>query len=468
MPSDDRPEARATSIDGRRFSYLISPDDLDVATGGYAVLEHPSGTRLAQVTAMELTPAGHARVDGRVLDGPYGPFHEAEVRAAKTADVTAWLERVMPQRARLRIGALGLVPEIELALDAGGFDRHTFLCGQSGSGKTYALGTILERLLLETSLRVVILDPNSDFVKLGALRDDAPDSVRGRYADAAGVAVRCAGDDGEHRLHVRFRDFDAAEQAAVLRLDPIVDRGEYTALVDAVEAAEDAAAISPKKVIAKFLAAPDPALQSLGQRARNLGIDRWQIWSGSDPGSLEDLVQPGGPRCVVADLGSLGGRVEQAVAAEAVLAALWRRRTAREPILIVIDEAHNVCPQTADDPLTAMATEHAVRIAGEGRKFGLVLLVSTQRPQKVHENVVSQCDNLVLMRMNSRSDLAVLSEIFSFVPSPLLALASEFRQGDALLAGKLVPSPTLGRIGPRWSVEGGADIAADWAAARQH
>jgi DNA helicase HerA-like ATPase len=178
------------------------------------------------------------------------------------------------------------------------------------------------------------------------------------------------------------------------------------------------------------------------------------------------LVRLGWAALCRADLGSLSTREEQAVAAESVLAALWRRRAAREPILIVIDEAHNVCPGAPDDPLTALATEHAVRIAGEGRKFGLVLLVSTQRPQKVHENVVSQCDNLVLMRMNSRSDLAVLSEIFSFVPAPLLALASEFRQGDAIVAGKLVPSPTLARIGPRWSVEGGSDVPADWAAPR--
>jgi DNA helicase HerA-like ATPase len=214
-----------------------------------------------------------------------------------------------------------------------------------------------------------------------------------------------------------------------------------------------------------MLARPDP-LRSLGARARNLGIDRWRIWSGADPGSLEELVQPRGPRCVVADLGSLANREEQAVAAEAVLAALWRRRAAREPVLIVIDEAHNVCPAEPDGPLTAMATEHAVRIAGEGRKFGLVLLIATQRPQKVHENVISQCDNLVLMRMNSRSDLARLSEIFSFVPPPLLALAAEFRQGEAVVAGKLVPSPTLGRFGPRWSHEGGGDVPAGWAAPR--
>ena len=85
-------------------------------------------------------------------------------------------------------------------------------------------------------------------------------------------------------------------------------------------------------------------------------------------------------------------------------------------MLIVIDEAHNVCPAAPEDALTALATEYAVRIAAEGRKFGLYLLVCTQRPQKVQENIVSQCDNLVLMRMDSEADLAYTGELFSFVP----------------------------------------------------
>ncbi len=466
MSSEERVEPLATSVDGRQFCYHVSPDRLDVATGGYTMLQHASVSRFGQVSSIALTSQGLARVEGRVLDGAEGPFHEALARPAAAAEVAAWLDRVRPERAALAVGTLACADDVELRLDAGAFDRHTFLCGQSGSGKTYALGTILERLLVETSLRVVILDPNSDFVRLGDLRDGAPDDVRARYEEAAaGVTVRHAADTGADRLHVRFRDFDAAEQAAVLRLDPIADRDEYAALAQALENADAIQGGTVRETVDRMWAHPDP-LHSLGVRARNLGIDRWQVWSGADDGSLEDLVAPGGPRCVVVDLGSLSTREEQAVASESVLAALWRRRTVREPILIVIDEAHNVCPGTPGDPLTALATEHAVRIAGEGRKFGLVLLVSTQRPQKVHENIVSQCDNLVLMRMNSRSDLAVLSEIFSFVPQPLLALASEFRQGDAIVAGKLVPSPTLARIGPRWSVEGGSDIAADWAAPR--
>ena len=109
------------------------------------------------------------------------------------------------------------------------------------------------------------------------------------------------------------------------------------------------------------------------------------------------------------------------------------------------------------DPLTALATEHAVRIAAEGRKFGLYLLVSTQRPQKVHENVVSQCDNLVLMRLNSAADLAYLAER---VVRAAALLARRGRSGWARRswpARSLAPPPLV-RFGARIAEEGGADV----------
>lgn len=71
---------------------------------------------------------------------------------------------------QLRIGTLdGAGTSAEL--DARQFNRHTFWCGQSGSGKTYALGVILEQLLLQTRLPLLVLDPNADFVRLGELRE---------------------------------------------------------------------------------------------------------------------------------------------------------------------------------------------------------------------------------------------------------------------------------------------------------
>lgn len=71
-------------------------------------------------------------------------------------------------------------------LRAQGFGRHTFLCGQSGSGKTYALGVHLEQLMLATELRLVIMDPNPDFTRINQTRPGVPeaDATRLRAAPA--------------------------------------------------------------------------------------------------------------------------------------------------------------------------------------------------------------------------------------------------------------------------------------------
>jgi hypothetical protein len=209
-----------------------------------------------------------------------------------------------------------------------------------------------------------------------------------------------------------------------------------------------------------------PAARRLGPRVRGLGVDHFSVWTSGESGSVLDAVRDQGIRCVVVDLGSLPTREEQALVAGAVLGDLWRRRQEHRPILIVIDEAHNVCPAEPSDQLVAMAAEHATRIAAEGRKFGLYLLVSTQRPQKIPDNVLSQADNLVLMRLNSLADAAFAQAAFSFVPPSLIERSVTFRQGEGLIAGKISPQPALLRFGARISQEGGADVPATWAAAR--
>ncbi len=463
-----------TSVDGWRFELQASLHGLELQVGGYVVLESDDGRRLGQVVALELERVDFsemtsgdgssemrarmtlrvARGEGVVLDGDGRPFHDALARPADPAEVAEWLASSLPARATPPIGELLLAPGVPATFDAGGFDRHTFLCGQSGSGKTYSLGLVLERLLVETDLRLIILDPNSDYVRLGEQRAEASAELAAGYADAAaGVVVRRAGDG----LHLGIGQLDPSARAAALALDPVADREEF-ALVDEL--------LGEGRTIEELATSEAPHAHALRLRAENLGIPGWQLWSRGRPGSLVDDVESRDARCLVVDLGSLSTREEQAVAAEAVLATLWRRRADREPVLIVIDEAHNVCPQKPDDPVTALVTDHVVRIAAEGRKFGLYLLVSTQRPQKVHENVLSQCDNLLLMRMNSLADLGFVGETFSFVPPSLLERATAFRQGEALLAGKIVSHPCFVRFGARVAEEGGSDIPADWARPR--
>ena len=133
-------------------------------------------------------------------------------------------------------------------------------------------------------------------------------------------------------------------------------------------------------------------------------------------------------------------------------------------MLVVIDEAHNICAAEPDNAVSRITTERAIQIAAEGRKYGLYMLVSTQRPNKVHENVVSQCDNLLLMRMNSMADVADLTRLFSFVPPGLMAGAPSFGLGQALVGGRLFPQGgAYVQMGARVSQEGGADIPTTWA-----
>jgi DNA helicase HerA-like ATPase len=475
----------ASSLDGRRFSFQAPLRGLRLEVGGYVVLESESVTRLGQIVALreDRIDAGgigisldtrgrdqnieanvsvrHAGGEGEVLDGDGRSFVDARVRPACPEEVGAWVERAPRKSAGLAVGTLALAQGVPFPIRADGFARHTFFCGQSGSGKTYSLGAILEQLLLETTLRIIVLDPNSDFVRLHETRPEVATEVLARYSSVApGIRVRQVGAKDGNELYFRASDLSLAAQAAALRLDPIRDSDEYESLRSTFGAA------TPESL--ETLAASDaPGARELTLRLQNLGVDAWEIWALGRPGSLVDDLGPDGPRLLVVDLGSLGTLEEKALTSELVLSTLWNRRADRSPVLIVIDEAHNVCPGRPTDAITTLATEHAVRIAGEGRKFGLHLLVSTQRPQKIHENVLSQCDNLVLMRMNSLADLDYVRDTFSFVPPGLLERASRFDLCQALVAGNIVSHPTLLQFGKRIALEGRADVSTDWAKPRK-
>ena len=347
-----------------------------------------------------------ARGEGAILSGAGEPFHDAVIRPAAPETVRTWLRESAPRRALLPAGELLLASGVTLGLDAGGFNRHTSRRVTSGRRPAWWC--------------IAPVGPATSGCGCGwvssaaAARPRRYGWIRSRIARSTRSSRRC---------------WTSRAPAKLDDLERIVR----------------------------------PGAEALTQRLRNLGVDRWGVWAREDAGSTLDALDDPAVRCLVVDLASLGTPQEQSLVAEAVLERLWRLRNRREPMLIVIDEAHNVCPARPEGESTALATEHAVRIAAEGRKFGLYLLASTQRPQKVHENVVSQCDNLVLMRMNSAADLAYAADVFSFVPPGLLARAAGFGLGEALVAGKLAPHPALVRFGARIAEEGGADVPADWA-----
>jgi uncharacterized protein len=474
--------ALAFSLDGLTFTY-IAPVTIPQPAGSYVTVETPDGPRLGQIrqAAVEhadgpqvgaaLSDFGEVRLQvhfdrltggGTMLESS-PPFHDAPFTPAAADTVTGWVDASRGRGAMLALGEAALAPGVPAELNAAGFGRHTFLCGQSGSGKSYAMVLVLEQLLLETDIPIVVLDPNSDATRLRELADGVDAALAERWGEIAPrIAVRGAGREGDERLRLRFFDLDPALQQAVVGLNPLRDRDEFDAMRRLIEA--EKAGGSVEELTTLLRSQGDPQLAALELRIRNLGVLEWAAWSrdSNDSGLLAELDRDDW-RCLVVDLGSVALPAERSMIAAAVLAKLWARRAQRRPVLLVIDEAHNVCPPDPADELTAFATDLAVRIAGEGRKFGIYLLVASQRPLKVHENVLSQCDNLFLMRMNSAGDLARLGELFSFVPPGMLARATSFGLGESLVAGRVASHPMFARTGGRIASEGGSDVPADWA-----
>ena len=338
-------------------------------------------------------------------------------------------------------------------LIASKMNRHTFWCGQSGSGKTYALGVALEQLLLHTKLPLVILDPNSDFVRLGELREDAPQEEAAALA-SRDIRVRSATEGVGEPLLARFVDLPLRTRAAILQIDPLHDGDHYNAMLR-MEA--EMSMIPDHDLVAYLRTHDDPVRHQLAMRLENLGVADWGLWAWGSRSITDDIDDQ--PDATVVDLGGFSTPAESRAAALAVLDHLWENRADRIGRLIVIDEAHNLCPPDPASPIEQLLTERIVQIAAEGRKYGLWLLFSTQRPSKVHPNALSQCDNLALMRMSSPRDLAELGSVFGYAPESLLMRSTGFAQGQALFAGGFVEQPSLVQMGARLTYEGGSDVS---------
>lgn len=495
-----RPSTAAWSVNGRDVDF-VAGFDLGAEPGDLVVVTTPDGTRLlmqvhelvastrhqvtAEVDMGALGVEGLERADvqiasrivegrgvvlGPIDGGHVVPFDDATMEPAGDEEVAAYHDRAMGDGPGLEIGTIRSTT-VPARLKPSGFARHTFMCGQSGSGKTFSLGVVLERLLHETDLPVVILDPNSDYVNLGEIASratvnryasvplsrDEHAALKAHYQERADVVVASAR-RGDVPLKIHLSDLTLHEQALTMQLDPIDDPDEYHALLEAARSLGERS-YDVDDLASALLARFDDASRRLAQRIGNLGLSDWPVWARSDEPSLAGIATR--HRVVVLDTGSLSSAHERSVVSLAVLGRL-RRRPGRSAVSVVIDEAHNVCPPDPRTLLEAAVTDLALWIAGEGRKYGIYLLLSTQRPQKIHRNVLSQCDNLLLMRVNSVADLDELGTVFSHVPTPLIDEARAHRMGEMLAAGPIAPTPLRLQVGVRWTKEGGADLPTSW------
>jgi len=127
----------------------------------------------------------------------------------------------------------------------------------------------------------------------------------------------------------------------------------------------------------------------------------------------------------------------------------WLDDKKRTPITFICDEGHLYLPVKDNiNVVQSRAVEVFERIAKEGRKYGVSLLVVSQRPSDVSRTILSQCNNFVILRLTNDVDQSVVRRL---MPDSMAGLTDMFPLldvGEAFLLGDAVLLPTRIKLDP--------------------
>lgn len=123
-------------------------------------------------------------------------------------------------------------------------------------------------------------------------------------------------------------------------------------------------------------------------------------------------------------------------------ALFWGQNTVvggkQQPLLVVLEEAHNYL-KAGENSISSRTVQ---TIAKEGRKYGVGLLLVTQRPSELDETVLSQCGTLIALRMNNSKDRGHISSAVQDELQTMIDLLPSLRTGEGIVSGEAVKIPS--------------------------
>lgn len=116
------------------------------------------------------------------------------------------------------------------------------------------------------------------------------------------------------------------------------------------------------------------------------------------------------------------------------------------PVLFVLEEAHNFAPGKANTAAEKVSIAVTKQIAQEGRKFGVGLILISQRPSRLDETTLAMCNSFIIMRMVNPADQRFVRNVVESLGEDDAAMLPDLDVGEAILSGQLINFPVLTRI----------------------
>ena len=367
-----------------------------------------------------------------------------------------------PSDEALMVGNLITRPEVEVSLTVSGMRRHVAIIAQTGAGKSYCAGVLIEELLTKGG-SVVVIDPHADYALIGMNDDGSRHNLSDRcliFRNPASTGRYSEREVGRiEKYTIAFSDLTNDEIFEIANIHQSFTRIRDT-LAEVLEALRNSnSSFSPSDLIddleTRYESASNQSdrssIQSATRYARVLA--RMRVFDDvSTP--TERILSP--MQVSVMDLSGL-----DSISTDYIVSKLLRNISDSviseeypHPVFIVIEEAHNFIPQdskTRSSPIIR-------RIAGEGRKFGVFLVVISQRPSKIHSDTLSQCNSQIIMKLTNPRDQEAVQNSSERMSKELLDNLPGFNPGEAVVLGPVTKTPVMIRVRRRRTREGGADI----------
>ncbi|MGH8548911.1 MAG: ATP-binding protein [Methylococcales bacterium] len=373
------------------------------------------------------------------------------------------------------LGYIPTHPDLGVSLDPSAmFGRHFAILGQSGSGKSWAVASVVQRAVAAMpNAHVILLDLHGEYSWLDEKGERQyafhPENVC--YFDARDLEIPYWLMTFAELIDLLIdrSDAGASVQIAFLReilyelkkksakrlaIDTIsIDSPIYFSLGDLYNSFKDANEQRSDfgKTKGALFGQFDEFLVKLHSRVSDTRYDfllkpKKRTSSETLSGLLRDFIGLGNPKkqITIIDLSPVPFDVRPGVSAQIGRLAFefnyWNPRNREFPILLLCEEAHAYIPRDSDSQYEG-TRKSMERIAKEGRKYGVGLGVVSQRPHELSETVLSQCGTYICLRITNPDDQSYVRDLVPESEGDLTDILSALGRGEAMILGEGTPLP---------------------------
>lgn len=446
-------------VELKRYNpFLPSEAGLELADEGLELIDTVLSNSRDQIEGTVLVLGRTSKNDLAKLYPLNYPVHPgAEVRLPPNSAVQTILTG-NEETHRINIGTLIGRRDVDVSLKTNFVvARHMAILAMTGGGKTVAARRIIKELL-NCNYPMVIFDPHGDYLGFWQKSALFPNNkiklyyphlkVNENNRDLIGYLV---GQMTQGFTEAQREVFQNTMEKIKLNENEDVPINNFLEkLINGTSAAQTQSkwTIPVVQRGLRFVRTQMEAMELSNKRLRDTLPD-FPFEPMPDPKTQpEYFIEPG-----LASIIYLGGydHLTQSTIVSIILKNLFDERASMRnkipPLLTIIEEAHNFIPSKGEGQAETPSVEIIRKVITEGRKFGVGLLLISQRPSRLDETTLSQCNTFLVFRLVNPKDQSFVEKVMENLTKADSKLLPGFGPGQGIVSGQAVRFPLVIQTG---------------------